>query len=218
MQKAPVNRQVRGAEIGDKLRGAEIGDKLRRLMEDKGTTAFAVSKATGIDNGYFYRMLDGKREWKLRYLEAILAHLGLTLEEFFGGEVEVPVVAAVSASKLFPYPQKIPVASDRLIHYRGTLNLPILKHIYALEIKEDMLPAFTAGTMLVCQKDTYDKIGDKAMVVSHDEKGMAQVYRVFFSDDSITLKGFNSAIPDRTLPRSFVKLCDLVIDIQPPML
>jgi|GEM_PF-4912408 len=209
MQKAPVNRQARGAEIGDKL---------RRLMEEKGTNAFAVSKATGIDNGYFYRMLDGKREWKLRYLEAILAHLGLTLEEFFGGEVEVPVVAAVSASKLFPYPQKIPVDSDRIIHYRGTLNLPILKHIYALEIKEDMLPAFTAGTMLVCQKDTYDKIGDKALVVSHDEKGMAQVYRVFFSDDSITLKGFDPAIPDRTLPRSFLKLCDLVIDIQPPML
>jgi hypothetical protein len=209
MPKAPVNRQVRGAEIGDRL---------RRLMEEKGTNAFAVSKATGIDNGYFYRMLDGKREWKLRYLEAILAHLGLTLEEFFGGEVEVPVVAAISAKELFPYPQKIPVDSDRLIHYRGTLNLPILKHTYALEIKEDLLPAFTAGTMLVCQKDTYDKIGDKALVVSHDEKGMAQVYRVFFSDDSITLKGFDPAIPDRTLPRSFLKLCDLVIDIQPPML
>ena len=209
MPKAPVNRQVRGVEIGDKL---------RRLIEERGTNAFAVSKATGIDNGYLYRMLDGKREWKLRYLETILAYLGLTMEEFFGGEVEVPVVAAISANKLFPYPQKIPTDSDHLIRYRGTLDLPTLKDVYALEIKEDMLPAFTSGTMLVCQKDTYDRIGDRALVISHDEKGMAQVYRVFFSDDSITLKGFDPAIPDRTLPRSFLKLCDLVIDIKPPII
>ena len=209
MQKTSVSRQARGAEIGDKL---------RRLIEEKGTNAFAVSKATGIDNGYFYRMLDGKREWKLRYLETILGHLGVTLEEFFGGEVEVPMVAAISAHELFPYPQKIPSDSEQLIHYGGTYNLPTIKNVYALEIKEDMLPAFTAGTMLVCQKDTYDKIGDKALVINHDEKGMAQVYRVFFDGDFINLKGFNPAIPDRTLPRSFLKLCDLVIDIKPPIL
>ena len=208
MQKLSVERQARGAEIGEKL---------RRLIEEKGTNAFAVSKATGIDNGYFYRMLDGKREWKLRYLETILGHLGVTLEEFFGGEVEVPMVAAISAHELFPYPQKI-TSGSKLIHYGGTYSLPTIKNVYALEIKEDMLPAFTAGTMLVCQKDTYDKIGDKALVINHDEKGMAQVYRVFFDDDFINLKGFGPAIPDRTLPRSFLKLCDLVIDIKPPIL
>ena len=209
MKRVAVNRQVRGAEIGDKL---------RRLIEERDTNVFAVAKATGIDSGYLYRMLDGQREWKLRYLETILGHLGVTLEEFFGGEVEVPVVAAIAANELFPYPQKIPTDSDHLIHYRGTLDLPTIKNVYALEIKEDMLPAFTSGTMLVCQKDTYDKIGDKALVISHDEKGMAQVYRVFFKDDSITLKGFDAAIPDRTLPRSFLKLCDLVIDIKPPII
>ena len=209
MQKVTVNRQARGAEIGDKL---------RRLIEEKDTNVFAVSKATGIDNGYLYRMLDGKREWKLRYLETILGHLGVTLEEFFGGGVEVPVVAAVSAHELFPYPQKIPTDSDHFIYYRGTLDLLTSKAVYALEIKEDMLPVFTSGTVLVCQKDTYDKIGDKALVVSHDDKGMAQVYRVFFGDDSITLKCLCPAIPDRTLPRSFLKLCDLVIDIKPPII
>jgi predicted transcriptional regulator len=54
-------------------RNEKVGEKLKKLIEEKGTNRNAVARATGIDDAYLYRMLDGKREWKLRYLEAVLA-------------------------------------------------------------------------------------------------------------------------------------------------
>jgi transcriptional regulator with XRE-family HTH domain len=197
-----------------KDRDAEIGKKLRQLIEEKGTNAFAVSKATGIDDGYLYRMLQGKREWKLRYLEAILDHLGVPLEEFFGGDLEIPVVATFSATELFPYPLEIADAGH-MIRYRGK-TLSTLKGLYALQLDDrSMMPAFKAGTRFICQKDSWDQIEDEDLVVSPDEKGMAQVYRVHFASDAlITLRAFNPAIPDRTLPRSHLKLCDIVLETQ----
>ena len=206
----------KGTAKRHQIRGAEIGNKLRQLIEEKGTNAFAVSKATGIDDGYMYRMLQGKREWKLRYLETILDHLGVTLVEFFGGDLGIPVVASISATELFPYPQSIPETSDNQVRYRGTSKLPTMKGVYALNIRDrSMMPAFKAGNNLICQKDSFDLIEDEDLVVSHDDKGMAQVYRVHFTgNDLISLRSFNPAVPDRTLPRSHLKLCDLVVDIQ----
>jgi transcriptional regulator with XRE-family HTH domain len=202
--------------VSPKDRDVEIGKKLRQLIEEKGTNAFAVSKATGIDDGYLYRMLQGKREWKLRYLEIILDHLGVPLEEFFGGDLEIPVVATFSATELFPYPLEIAEAGNgHMIRYRGK-SLPTLKGLYALSLADrSMMPAFKAGTKFICQKDTWDLIEDEDLVVSPDEKGMAQVYRVHFTSDAlITLRAFNPAIPDRTLPRSHLKLCDIVLETQ----
>ena len=196
-----------------KDRDAEIGQKLSQLFKEKGTNAFQVSKATGIDDGYLYRMISGERDWKLRYLEKILDHLEISLEEFFGGDLEIPVVANVSATKMFLYPQAI-TGIDK-IRYRGRGKLATLKGVYALRLEDKtMMPAFKQGTEFICQKDTWDLIEDEDMVVASDENGQAQIYRVHFvSNDFIMLRAFNPATPDRTLPRNHLKLCDRVLEI-----
>ena len=194
-------------------RGAEIGDKLRQLFKEKGTNAFSVAKAVGIDDGLLYKMLAGKREWKLRYLEAVLDHLGLPLEEFFGGHLEIPVVADFSATEMFPYPQTIPATGEK-IRYRGKGSLANLKGMYTVRLKDDsMMPAFKDGTLFVCQKDTWDSIEDKDLVVAPNEAGLAQIYRVHFGPENyITLRSFNPVLPDRILPKNHIKLCDVVLE------
>ena len=64
-------------------------DKMAKLLEDKGVTAYRVSKETGLSTALFYEWKSGKSMPKQDKIQRIADYFGVPLSYFYGEETEL---------------------------------------------------------------------------------------------------------------------------------
>jgi len=58
---------------------SEILEQLRQAVEESGESRYAISKATGIDQGNLSKLMNGQGGLGLSNIEALADHLGLEI-------------------------------------------------------------------------------------------------------------------------------------------
>lgn len=203
----------------DKELTLKISNKVKELMKMAGLNRFQVAKRTGIDSANFYKALEGKessRGYSFASLRKLAKFFNITVSELVGESLEVPIVARASALTPFPNPHLSKEKFGTIIH-QGAVEMAQLESLYAVEVEDRSMMPFRPGTKFVLEKGSSAAIHDEDIVVCLDDKGTASIGRISFtSDQLITLRSLNPAIPDQVLPRTHLSLCDKVVGIFPP--
>ena len=93
----------------------ELSQKILQYMQDKGVTAYKISKATGISESLF-SMWKKKPTSKVsvKNLELIAEYFGITVDELMGKDEPVPEIQMDGAFR---------AGKSRFTHSLGTMNL-----------------------------------------------------------------------------------------------
>lgn len=114
-------------------------DIFERLLNEKGLTAYRVSKETGITPSTFTHWKNGEYEPKLDKLQKIADYLGVTVDYLKTGKIPEPSVKAIDENG------NIVVIDDETLEFIDSLRTkPEMKMLFSVSkkaTKEDIIKA-----------------------------------------------------------------------------
>lgn len=194
---------------------AKIRQRIKEILDAKGENQTSLAKKTGYGTGHLSKILTGAdgRAIKITHLEKIAAALDTPISTFFDEPCRVPVVGEVT---LEGGPRHAALGEIDVEEYVELFSKDSKMDCYALTVADrSMLPVFRPGTKLIAERDSWEALQTNDYVVYLGTNGAVQVRQILIVDEIIILKGINPSLPEMSLPKAHLKLCDKVIQIIP---
>lgn len=189
--------------------------RIKELLAAKGEKQITLAKKIGMETGLLSKILSGAdgRSVKLEHLQKFADALGVHITAFLDEPLRVPIVGEVT---LEGGPRHAALRETEVDEYVELFSKDRMMECYALTVSDrSMLPVFRPGTRLIAEKDSWDTIQTNDYVVYLGSNGCSQVKQILFVDEIFILKALNPAIPEMSLPKAHLKLCDKIVQINP---
>jgi transcriptional regulator with XRE-family HTH domain len=199
--------------MSEKDRGSQIRERIRQILEERNETQTVLAKKMGVGTGHLSKILSGAdgRALRLWHLEKIAAALEVPVATFFEESYRVPVVGEVT---LEGGPRHAALGETEVEEYIELFSKDPKMNCYALKVSDrSMLPVFKPGTKLVAEKDSWETLENNDYVVYLGTDGTVQLRQILLFDEIIILKGVNPSLPELSVPKAHLKLCDKIVQI-----
>ncbi len=195
---------------------SKITERVALEMEKQELSLRDLATKSKMDHGNLSRLLSGKRPWALHHIEAVATGLGCLVSELVSDYIEVPVVAEIDKGG-FPYTAigGTPLDYASIPRPRRTGRIAeVIAKTYAVRIKDDTIPPFAPGTVLVAEQESHDQIKAGDMVFYCRDNGQGSLRKVGFENGSVILTSLSPGVEELRMPRKHLNLCDKVIFVK----